>query len=103
MSQFLRRLTMTRLTFGSGGSFEAYWKRSDGAGEAGKLATSNTEKIPTSSSPDGKVLAYSGIGGATSADIMILRIGKNNQREVFLQTPFMEEGAQFSPNGRWIA
>ena len=121
----IERGTMTRLTFGSGGSFQPvwtpdgkrvvfastresavpglYWKRADGAGEAERLVPNDRVQLPSSWSPDGKVLAYTEAGGTTLEDIMILRLGEQNQREVFLQTPFVEDGAQFSPDGRWVA
>ncbi|MGH9651389.1 MAG: TolB family protein, partial [Terriglobales bacterium] len=39
----------------------------------------------------------------TRSDIWILPLADNQKPFPFLQTPFDEQNAQFSPNGRWIA
>ena len=39
----------------------------------------------------------------TRSDIWIAPLADNQKPFAFLQTPFDEQNAQFSPNGRWIA
>ncbi|MCX6602324.1 MAG: protein kinase, partial [Acidobacteria bacterium] len=88
-----------------------YAIRADGAGEAKRLTEGG--QYATSFSPDGKRLAIFKIGNGGSNDLFTLpveadsvpggvglRLGK---AELFLGTPFLEVGAVFSPDGRWLA
>ncbi|MBI4902641.1 MAG: protein kinase [Acidobacteria bacterium] len=90
-----------------------YAIRSDGSGETQRLTEGKPLEYPYSFSPDGKRLAFHRTGNSGSDDIFTLpvigdtspggsgiRLGK---AEPFLATPFMEGGAKFSPDGRWIA
>ncbi len=55
-------------------------------------------------SPDGRVLAFwKGGGDATGNDIWMLPMEGERKPEPFLETPFNELSAAFSPDGRWIA
>ncbi len=56
---------------------------------------------PTSVSSDGALLAFTEATGA-SRDIWVLRFN-DRKAQPFLQTPAIEGGAQFSPDGRWMA
>ncbi|MEK6756279.1 MAG: hypothetical protein AABZ02_09025, partial [Bacteroidota bacterium] len=87
---------------------DLFVKPSSGAGSEEVLLESDEDKIPTDWSQDGKFIAYQFDGGPkTQSDIGILPLnpeGASGDRKaiVFLQTPFNEEGARFSPDGRWI-
>ena len=48
-------------------------------------------------SPDGKVLLYG------NGDIMTLPLTGEGKPEAYLQTKYLEYGATFSPDGRWVA
>jgi serine/threonine-protein kinase len=117
---------MTRLTFGSTPStypiwspdsrfilYEApggiFWTRSDGSGKPQPLTQSKNPQYPWSFTPDGKRLALNEVNPETGFDLWTvalesdgagLRAGKP---EPFLQTPFDERHASFSPDGRWMA
>ena len=56
-------------------------------------------------SPDGRFLAYvKGIGGGLSnSDLRILPLQEGEEPYDLAATEFNEWGAQFSPDGRWIA
>jgi serine/threonine protein kinase/WD40 repeat protein len=121
-----QRDTMTRLTFGPTASiypiwspdgryilYQApggiWWTRSDGSGKPQPLTQSKNAQYPWSFTPDGKRLAFLELSSETGFDLWTmslegdgagLRAGKP---EVFLQTPFDERHASFSPDGRWIA
>jgi len=121
-----QRDTMTRLTFGPTASqfpvwspdglyivFQAaggiFWTRSDGAGKPQPLTQSKNVQVPWSFTVDGKRLAFNELTPENQYDIWTvpldsdgvgLRAGKP---EPFLQTPFDERHASFSPDGRWLA
>ena len=117
----LTRGTMTRLTTAPGadevpvwtadgrrvafqsnrdGRFHLYWKPADGSGPAERLTES---RMPFSWSPDGRVLAFAKTGGGNRGDVWILPMEGERKPVPFLETPFGEWAAQFSPDGRWIA
>ena len=126
------RDTVTRLTFGGtftgspvwtpdgqritysflekDGVSSVYWKRADGAGDALPLTESRNQKHPSSWRPDGKVLAFTQLNPDTSWDILTLAIEgdeksgwKPGEPKPFLNSPFNEVDAAFSPDGRWLA
>ena len=126
------RDTLTRLTFGGesnlipvwtsdgqritysslekGGTQNLYWKRADGAGDAQRLTEGKNPQSADSWRPDGKVLAFTQLNPDTSWDILTLAIEgdeKSGWRPMepkpFLNSPFNEVDAAFSPDGRWLA
>ena len=72
-------------------------KAADGSGEEELLMKGSRSDFVQSVSPDGKVLLY-GIG-----DIMTLPLTGEAKPEAYLQTKYLEYGATFSPDGRWVA
>jgi len=78
---------------------------SDGAEEL--LLSDGTSKTPDCVSADGKFMLFDRVGEKTKTDIWILPLaehfGAKPEPRVFLQTPFDERSAQFSPDGRWVA
>jgi serine/threonine-protein kinase len=95
-----------RLTYTSGKDFDSMnimWKSADGAAEAERLTDSQLSPILSCWSPDGKVLVLAKWDEKTLGDIWFLQLEGDRKPEVFLQTPFNEAGAQFSPDGRWLA
>jgi serine/threonine-protein kinase len=126
------RDTLTRLTFGSEsnaspvwtpdgqritytslekrGVSSLYWKRADGAGDALRLTETKNSKDPGSWRPDGKILAFTQLNPDSSYDILTLPIEGNEKSgwkagapKPFLNSPFNEQHAAFSPDGRWLA
>ena len=79
------------------------WIAADGSGRSEAIAGTSNNDLPTSVSPDGETLAFLRLNGETSADIFRLSLrGEPNPRPV-VKGPAFEGGAQFSPNGRWLA
>jgi len=76
-----------------------YQKLSSGAGAEEPLLKSGEPKYPTDWSPDGRFLLYTTVGG----DVWLLPLSGDRKPVPFLQTPFFENWARFSPDGRWIA
>jgi Tol biopolymer transport system component len=74
----------------------------DGSGEAEQVTFSEINRHrPTSWSRNG-ILAFSQ-GQVGVSDIWVLPMEDNKKPEPFLATRFTESGAQFSPDGTWIA
>ncbi len=122
----IARQTLTRLTFAGGsnqpvwtpdGQYVAYrsipeennflfWKRADGSGTEEQLTTGAPRQNPTSWSPDGQLLAFfqsPGLGGDGDRDIWMMPLDGDREPRPFLETPFNELVAMFSPDGRWVA
>jgi Tol biopolymer transport system component len=57
---------------------------------------------PTDWSPDGKFLLLTVQTAGDGPDMWVLPVGAT-QAAALLQTPFAEQGARFSPDGRWVA
>ncbi len=97
----------SRLVFTSNrkGGNDIYQKASSGAGSEELLFESNENKIVTSLSSDGRFVAYTNTDtkGNTKQDLWILPLFGDRKPFPFLQTQFNEFGAQFSPDGQWIA
>ncbi|HET9480894.1 MAG TPA: protein kinase [Candidatus Polarisedimenticolia bacterium] len=113
----------SRLTFGPTGDFNAHWTpdgafvvynvedlvfdiyraRADGGGEPEPLLKGGHDKVVSSISSDGRLLAYSDRDPATSGDIWLLPLEGDRKPQLFLRTPFDERNAAFSPDGRWLA
>jgi serine/threonine-protein kinase len=94
-----------RITFNSNRNRlqEIFWRRADGGSPAEKLNSGGYDLFPTSWSPDGKLLAYTALHPATQADIWLFTMDREASTEPFLATEAIEEGAEFSPDGRWLS
>ncbi|MCA1605718.1 MAG: hypothetical protein LC775_09655, partial [Acidobacteria bacterium] len=87
------------------GPNDIYQKPSSGAGNEEVLFESNEGKATTSWSPDGRFIAFTNTDtkANTKQDLWILPLFGDRKPFPFLQTPFNEFFAQFSPDGHWIA
>ena len=77
-----------------------FWRPADGSGKEQVLRTSKAASHLSSWSRDG-VLAFTEFKG-TQGDIWVLPVGRGEAR-AFVETPFNEHGAMFSPDGKWLA
>ena len=92
-----------RLIFRSnagGGVRRLYWQASDGSDAAEALSTSPRDEIPTS--VHGRSLLYEDVDPKTKTDIWLMSLDDRTPQPL-VQTPFDEGGAQFSPDGQWVA
>jgi serine/threonine protein kinase len=87
------------------GETRLYIKPSDGSGEE-RLLT-DQPGVPTSWSKDGRFLLFTSASPKTGGDIWVLPnsgLASGDAKPMpLLATQFSEEGAQVSPDGRWIA
>jgi serine/threonine-protein kinase len=81
--------------------FDLFWRATDGSTSEQVLHTTASDKQATSISPDGAMLAFTQTD--PDADIWLLPLDGSGDPTPFLQTPYGEGQAVFSPNGRWIA
>ena len=80
-----------------------YRKQVEGTAAEELLYASETVKVPSGFSPDGKLLAFTELGQDTGFDIWILPLSGDRKPYPFLKTTFSESGAVFSPDGKWLA
>jgi Tol biopolymer transport system component len=68
------------------------------------LLDRENRQFPSSWSPDGRFLLYYESHPESSWDIWVLPLdGEDREPKPFLNTPFLEVRARFSPDGRWVA
>jgi eukaryotic-like serine/threonine-protein kinase len=93
------------------GQLDIFHRGSNGAGAEELLLGDTADKYPSGVSPDGKLLLFTrqrGQRGKVGYDVWALPLtpaqsGGKPEPRVFLQAPFNEENAQFSPDGHWVA
>jgi Tol biopolymer transport system component len=87
------------------GTYQLYQKLASGVGQDELLLQSEANLTPSSWSADGKFLLYQQYNPKTQQDqdLWILPLEGDRKPFPFLQTPFREVDAVFSPDGRWIA
>jgi Tol biopolymer transport system component len=84
------------------GTDDLYLRKADGSGADELLLKSNNVKIPSSWSPDGRLLLFTIGSPKTKSDLWVLPLDDRRPAPV-LETEFDEADGQFSPDGRWIA
>jgi serine/threonine-protein kinase len=88
------------------GTNQLYRMRADGSGEPEELTRLVTPVVvdsPNAWSPDGETLVFTVRGAAVDLWRVSLKGADDPGPTPFLQTPFVEEDATFSPDGRWLA
>ena len=89
------------ITYASGPDGNVVFRtRADGTGSAELLMRRQFFVIPEDWSPDGRSLLFSEYTSRGDTDIWIYSAGKATP---FIATPFNEDSARFSPDGRFIA
>jgi eukaryotic-like serine/threonine-protein kinase len=91
----------SRIAFRKGQQDLAVVPASGAAPEASLFADGATN-TPTQWAPDGRAIVYQSIG-RNRVDTMLLPLAEPRTPQPVLQSPFNEEQAQLSPDGRWIA
>ena len=98
----------TRITFGSPGYDSILWQPADGSGTTEVLHRAGFAVDDGSWSPDGRVLAFTGIGQSAERQIWVVsQEGGKWTPQRFLPVPGSRApggcAPRFSPDGRWIA
>jgi serine/threonine protein kinase/Tol biopolymer transport system component len=76
--------------------------RVDGSGEQ-RLTSTKRIDIPTSWSPDGKLLALTSVDESGNYEVRLIPVDGDHTPQIFVQGPFNAGGARFSPDGHWVA
>lgn len=85
--------------------YQLYVASTSGTGTAEPLIASSAEEYPTDWSRDGRYIALTSfdLKGQTKYDIWVLPTVGDRKPFPYLQTPFNETDAVFSPDGHWLA
>ncbi len=94
-----------RIVFSSNvkGTYNLYEKSAGAGGPERLLLESDQAKIPQDASSDGRLLLFASLDPQSGFDLWMLPLTGDPIPQVFLKTPFQESGAQFTPDGRWVA
>ena len=80
-----------------------YWTAADGSGHPEAIAGSLSGDLPCSVSRDGDTLAFLRQTAQSSRDIYVLSLHGQPRPRAVVSTSAFEGGAQFSPDGHWMA
>jgi eukaryotic-like serine/threonine-protein kinase len=87
-----------------GGQFDLYQKASNLAGEDELMFKSNTNKVPSGWSPDGRFLLYDVFDRPSQLWLLPLGVQEVDRKPFAIEhSEFDESWGQFSPDGRWIS
>ncbi len=86
-----------------GNALGLYQTLSDGTGAEELLISDADGKWPVSWSPDGEIILYVTDSRGTGNDLWALPLSGDRRPFPIFQTPYAENWASFSPDGRWIA
>ena len=85
------------------GPFNVYRKAVDGSGVEELVFADEFDKFPCSWSPDGRKLALRHELPTSEGELALLHLTPEPMLEHIVQSPFSENQAEFSPDGRWLA
>jgi eukaryotic-like serine/threonine-protein kinase len=80
-----------------------YWADADGSGRSQAIPGTSLTDFPTSISPDGDTLLIARQTVKTSQDVYAISLRGGSAPKPVVNTPAFEGGAEFSPDGRWMA
>jgi len=83
-------------------SFDLYSIAADGSGQPEPLLVRDFDQSPTSSSRDGRFVAFDESHAKTGGDIHVMSLGEDHATGPFLATSADEREASFSPDGRFV-
>jgi serine/threonine-protein kinase len=106
-----RRIAFASTRDASGAAtFNLYWQKADGTGDAQRLTHSANGQFATSWHPSGKFLAFHELNAKGNYDVMILAVDgdeasgwKPRTPTTFLSSAFNEYEPMFSIDGHWLA
>jgi serine/threonine-protein kinase len=94
-----------RIVFSStrSGRANLYWQASDGSGQAERLLESPLQDVPNAVTPDGTRLLFRRSDPKNVFDVYALPLTGERRPTPLLVSSFVEQNAELSPYGRWLA
>ena len=94
-----------RVVFGpdQAGTLNLFWQPVNGTSGPERLLTSPNVQYADAFSPDGRELVYDEVDPKTKYDVRVLSMDGTHASKPLVRTPFNEQNADLSPDGRWIA
>ena len=94
-----------RIFFGntSEGKWNIFARDVSGAGEPTPLMPPTAPRWPRDVSPDGSVLLYQELSGASRGDLKVISLSGDPRPRDYIASPFDEDEGSFSPDGRRVA
>jgi eukaryotic-like serine/threonine-protein kinase len=95
----------TRVAFGGTAGplgFDIFERPADGRGTEERLLQDEGSEIPSDWSRDDRFLLFTQVN-ARDLDVWVLPLTGERKPFPFTETPHQEDGATFSPDGRWVA
>ena len=80
-----------------------FWQTADGTGKQERLIESPAGVVPQSVSPDGTRLVFRQSDSTSNFDLYTLPLTGERRPTPLIRTPFAEQNAEVSPDGRWVA
>jgi Tol biopolymer transport system component/predicted Ser/Thr protein kinase len=87
----------------SAGLWGIFETSTSGTGQPKAVLDSPLSTVPTDISSDGRLLLYREFSAATRGDLKVLPLTGERRPFTFLASPFDEDAAMISPDGRWVA
>ena len=97
------RMSYSHVPPGFGDNPNIYQKSAGGNGAEQLLLRGAVNAVPQDWAPDGRWIVYSESGARTATDLWLLPLEGERKPVPYLQTPFNETQARFSPDGKWMA
>lgn len=91
------------VNFAKGQGLDLYRKRNDPTSAEELVLADQRFKIPMSVSRDGRFLLFDTVSTETGGDIWVVPLDAPASAAPFVNTPYFERFAQFSPDGKWVA
>jgi len=86
------------------GVYDVYQILTSGEGRPEPLVQSGESyKLPVAWSPDGKYVVYNQLDATGMYDLWVVPVQGDRSPVPYIRTPFTEDFAAFSPDGRWLA
>jgi Tol biopolymer transport system component len=84
---------------------DLFRRPSNGSTDATLILSTSFTKLPSSVSPDGKLLLFTTTGKGSPLEIWAVEAtpAGTNQPRPFLHSSFSQQAGQFSPDGQWVA
>jgi Tol biopolymer transport system component len=89
--------------FAENGRNSQIYRKPNRGGPEELLLRAGANGRPTDWSPNGKLIIFQRLSVETASDLWFFPVDGAKKPEPYVQTPFAEANAKFSPDGKWVA